>query len=169
MINLNKNDKYTIPKMNGMTVGLGWDTEADLDVHADAYEKVNTNTVSKIFNKLLNKIDNSSNCHHIYFGNRYFKGIKLSPDNLTGEGDGDDETLTINFNKVPSSIIKIAISVNVYTSWKTFEDVKGAYIRLIDNKTNTVLCQYNLSNCSGKNTKFGDIIRENGVWIFVAK
>ena len=71
--------------------------------------------------------------------------IQHSGDNLTGEGDGDDEVITVNLDKISKNVDSIWPIINIYTDQMTFYDVKGAFCRIIDNKSNKEFCRYNLS------------------------
>ena len=54
-------------------------------------------------------------------------------DNRTGEGEGDDEVLYIDFTKVPADVERIAITVTIYEAQErgqNFGQVSNAYVRL---------------------------------------
>ena len=108
-VNLSKGQRVSLDK--GMTmalVGLGWDVNqydggADFDLDASAFLLGANGKVRKdedfIFYGNLDSQDGS--VHH-------------TGDNLTGEGEGDDEVLTIDFTKVSPDVDKIAITVTIY-------------------------------------------------------
>jgi len=56
----------------------------------------------------------ASNSDFVYFGNRFAKGVTLSEDNTTGEGEGDDEDIVIDTSKVDDKIDKIVIGLAAY-------------------------------------------------------
>jgi tellurium resistance protein TerD len=66
----------------------------------------------------------------IYFGRKTGNGISHMGDNTTGEGDGDDEKIRIDFNSVSKSTKELFVTVNIYSNGKTFKDVSNAYVRL---------------------------------------
>ena len=161
-INLNKDEIYTIPKLNQMAVGLGWDTRADLDAHARLYKNGKRGLFGGIKEKEIG---------HVYFCNKHISGVTLSGDNLTGEGDGDDEIITIDFDKLPKDVDRISISVNIFSGADNFSQVKGAFVRIVDLRSNTELSRYNLTNMNSKSKTitFGEIVRDGNGWKFIAK
>ena len=61
------------------------------------------------------------------------RGLRLDKDNLTGEGDGDDENIYIHLDDVTNEVQKIVFAVVIYNAGrKSFEGVKNAYVRLLD-------------------------------------
>lgn len=111
----------------------------------------------------------------VYFNNKTSidSSVKLSGDNLTGEGSGDDETLTIDLDKVSSNIKEIIISANIYDAEQrkqNFGQVRNAFIRIVDKDTQKELCKYDLDEDYSVETGvvFGRIYRHNGEWKFNA-
>ena len=94
-------------------------------------------------------------------------------DNLTGEGDGDDEQITVDLSAIPQDIQKIAFTVTIYESEKrhqNFGQVANAYIRIVDSDTNQELIRYDLGEDFSIETAIvvGEIYRYNGEWKFNA-
>ena len=94
-------------------------------------------------------------------------------DNLTGEGDGDDEQIQIDLSKVPANIEKIAFTVTIYdaeTRNQNFGQVSNAFIRLVDEATNAELIRYDLGEDFSIETAVvvGELYRNNGEWKFNA-
>ena len=108
-VNLSKGQRVSLDKgMKMALIGLGWDVNqydggADFDLDASAFLLGANGKVRKdedfIFYGNLDSSDGS--VHH-------------TGDNLTGEGEGDDEVLVIDFSKIPPDIDKIAITVTIY-------------------------------------------------------
>ena len=127
-VNLAKGQRVSLDKnMNMALIGLGWDTNRydggkDFDLDASAF--------------LLNadgKVRKDED--FIFYGNLKSSdgSVRHTGDNLTGEGDGDDEVLIIDFSKVPSDIQKIAITVTIYDAQErsqNFGQVSNAYVRV---------------------------------------
>lgn len=166
-INLVKGQKVDLTKGNAglknLLVGLGWDVSTkagerfDLDASAFLLETAN-NAVDFVYFNHKNSINNA---------------IVLSGDNLTGEGSGDDETLTICLDKIPENVEEIIISVNIYEAdsrRQNFGQVNNAFVRIVDKDTNTELCKYDLDEDYSIETGviFGRIYRHNGEWKFAA-
>ena len=94
-------------------------------------------------------------------------------DNLTGEGDGDDEQIVIDLNQVPSEYDRIVIAVNIYQAEarnQHFGMIKNAFVRLVDARNNNEMCIYNLTENYSRQTAmlFGEVYRYNGEWKFSA-
>ena len=148
-VNLQKGQKVSLtkeaPQAHRILVGLGWDAKkkglfgggSDFDLDASCFALRNGRLTSK-----------KDIC---YFGNRNVmkKAIYHHGDNLTGAGDGDDEQITVDLDKLDSDVDKIVFVVNIYMAKmrrQSFGDVKNAFIRLVDEKTDTELFRYNLSD-----------------------
>ena len=169
VLNLQKNDILDLTKKNPglkkVRLGAGWDIannglDYDLDIAAfllDANNKFNT--VSNV----------------IFFNNKIGQGISLAGDNRTGAGDGDDEKISVDLEKLPANCSKVVFALNIYNAVKrkqSFSKVKNAYIRLLnEDNGDKEICRYNLSEDGGDNTAllFAELERNNGSWQFKAK
>lgn len=137
-INLSKGQRVSLDKgVRLALVGLGWDTNrydgsADFDLDASAFLLGANGKVR-------------SDDDFIFYGNLQSKdgSVTHTGDNLTGEGDGDDETLFIDFSKVPADVQKIVITVTIYEAQErgqNFGQVSNAYVRVAcrSNENDTV-------------------------------
>lgn len=170
-INLTKGQKIDLTKTNpGLTkalIGLGWDTNRydggyDFDLDASAF-LVGTN--GKVNNDLdfifYNNLEHSS------------KSVIHTGDNRTGEGDGDDEAIIIDFSKVPSNIEKIAITVTIHDAIQrvqNFGQVTNAFVRVVNDETGSEVLRYDLTEDFSIETAlvFCELYRHNGEWKFSA-
>lgn len=180
-ISLKKGQKVSLTKesagLSNVLVGLGW----------DAVETIKKGFFASLFGKGSADIDcdataillkNGKFCDKsdvVYFGNLQHKSgtVRHMGDNLTGDGDGDDEQILIDLSKVPAEYDRIVIVVNIYDCIRRKQEfgmIKNAFIRIIDGKTNRELCKYNLSeNYLGMTAMiFGEIYRHEGEWKFNA-
>ena len=94
-------------------------------------------------------------------------------DNLTGEGDGDDEQIVVDLSKIPAEYDRIVIVVNIYHAVQRkqhFGMIENAFIRLVDGKNNREMCKYDLSEDYSDMTAmiFGEVYRHDGEWKFNA-
>ncbi|MDE7137852.1 MAG: TerD family protein, partial [Ruminococcus sp.] len=94
-------------------------------------------------------------------------------DNLTGEGEGDDEQIKINLSGIPSNIEKIAFTVTIYDAdnrRQNFGQVSNAFIRIVNNDTNEELIRYDLGEDFSIETAVvvGELYKHNGEWKFNA-
>ncbi len=111
----------------------------------------------------------------IYFGNLKSRcgGVVHTGDNLTGEGDGDDEQILVDLAKVPAQINKLVFVVNIYDCVRRKQDfgmIQNAFIRVVDQANREELVTYNLrDNYSGRTSLIAaEIYREDGEWKFAA-
>lgn len=109
----------------------------------------------------------------LYYADKHYPGISLDHDNLTGEGDGDDENIDIYFNNLPEDIISIDMFIIIYNARmrrQSFNRVDDAYVRLTDVNTNKEICRYDITKNGGSNTSLhaGSFYKENGEWVFKA-
>ena len=168
-INLSKGQKISLskeaPNLKVALVGLGWDIKqydsgADYDLDASVF-----------------LLDSSGKCAHdsdfIFYNNLSAGGVTHSGDNRTGEGDGDDEAVTIEFDKVPAYVEKIAVTVTIYDAearGQNFGQVSNAFVRLVDKQTGAELLRFDLGEDYSTETAivFAEIYRHNGDWKFSA-
>ncbi len=179
-INLQKGQKIDLTKNDGglrqIMVGLGWDeAEQHRGFFAPKPQPIDCDA-SAILCGANGKVV-SSDVHQccVYFGNlKHSSGaIVHQGDNLTGEGDGDDEQIMVNLPMVPAQVDKIVFVVNIYDARKRnqhFGLIRNAFIRLVDMDHNTEICRFNLSeNYNGMTgLVVGEIYRKNGEWKFNA-
>ena len=170
-ITLSKGQKVSLTKGNPglkhIVVGLGWDTnkydggfDFDLDSAAfllDENGKVNADTDFVFYNNLKHS---SGAVEHL-------------GDNLTGEGDGDDEQVKVDLSLVPQNISKIAFTVTIHEALErrqNFGQVSNSYVRVIDEDTNKELLNYELGEDFSIETAIVvcEIYRHNGEWKFNA-
>ena len=170
-INLSKGQKVDLTKGNpglkNIMVGLGWDVNAfdsgaDFDLDAAAFMLGETGKCP-------------TEKEFVFYGNLEHpsEAVKHMGDNLTGEGEGDDEQILIDLAKMPPEYDKIVIVVNIYSAVQRrqhFGMIQNAFIRLVDGRNNKEMCKYNLTeDYSGMTAMiFGEIYRHNGEWKFGA-
>ncbi|KIL17544.1 TerD family protein [Bacillus safensis] len=180
-ITLEKGQRIDLTKgktgLTNILVGLGWDPVSQgggflgklfgggggADVDCDA-------------SVLMLKNDKfTENKDLIYFGNLKSKcgSVEHTGDNLTGEGDGDDEQVLVNLNKVPGNVNKLVFVVNIYDALRRnqhFGMIQNAYIRIVDRSNNQELVKYNLKDdYAGKTSLIvGELYRHENEWKFAA-
>lgn len=172
-INLQKGQRVDLDSsLKYALVGLGWDTNKydggfDFDLDASAF-------LLGDGDKLLRDED------FVFYNNLKGRGgaVMHTGDNLTGEGDGDDESIMIDFAKLPAEIQKIVICVTIHDAERrrqNFGQVSNAYIRIaklaneFDQRGEPVLT-YDLGEDYSIETSLvvAEIYRKNGVWRFRA-
>jgi tellurium resistance protein TerD len=154
------------PGLTNILVGLGWDVRttdgADFDLDASAI--------------MLNDGDKSiSDKHFIFFNNLKSPdgSLEHTGDNLTGEGEGDDEALKVNLSTCPPEVQKIVFPVSIYDAdsrSQNFGQVRNAFIRIVNDANNTEIARYDLSEDASTETAmvFGEVYRAGADWKFRA-
>lgn len=154
------------PNLTAVTVGLGWDaratTGADFDLDASALALAENH-----------KIVNDQ--YFVFFNNlRSPDGsIEHLGDNLTGEGDGDDEQINVNLAAVPPNITSVVFPVSIYEAesrGQSFGQVRNAYIRVVNQADQSELARYDLTEDASTETAmvFGELYRNGAEWKFRA-
>ncbi len=154
------------PGLTAVAVGLGWDArtttgvEFDLDASAIA-----CGTDKRVL----------SDQHFIFFNNlRSPEGsIEHTGDNLTGEGDGDDEVINVDLAGTPPNIDSIVFPVSIYDAdsrSQSFGQVRNAYIRVVNRANGSEIARYDLSEDASTETAmvFGELYRNGADWKYRA-
>lgn len=182
-ITLQKGQRIDLSKsgesLSKVMVGLGWDpvSQGENKGFLSGIFKKGTSDIDCDASVLIldanDKLRDSNNI--VYFGNLKSKcgSVQHTGDNLTGEGEGDDEKILVDLSKVPEHINKLVFVVNIYDCVKRGQDfgmINNAYIRITNCMSKQELIRYNLSeNYSGKTALvIGEIYRYKGGWKFVA-
>ncbi|MFI1656715.1 TerD family protein [Streptomyces sp. NPDC020472] len=138
-VSLQKNQTVSLvkggrPLLSQVKMGLGWEPayrgkDIDLDASVIAYGPQRNHLDSCYFGKLT-----------ILGGS-----VKHSGDNLTGEGAGDDEVITVDLGRLPADATGLVFTVNSFSGQK-FTEVAKAYCRLIDGTTGEELVRFDLTS-----------------------
>ena len=161
-ISLSKTD----PTLNNIIIGLGWDARPtdgqDFDLDASAFMLKNDGKVRSdgdfiFYNQLR------STCG----------SIEHTGDNLTGDGDGDDESLILQLSKIPIDINRVAFTVTIHDAEsrrQNFGQVSNAFMRVVNKDSGVEVARYDLSEDASVETAmiFGEIYRHNAEWKFKA-
>jgi tellurium resistance protein TerD len=162
----NVNLSKEAPGMKKMQVGLGWNVRA---TDGDAFDLDGSGFLLSASGKVRSDAD------FIFYNQaKSVDGsVQHSGDNRTGAGDGDDESIVVELDKVPADVDKIAVCVTIHdgeAKRQNFGMISGAYIRCVDAGTNTEVARFDLSEDYSVETAmiFGEIYRNNGEWKFKA-
>ena len=170
-LNLSKGQKVILskgnPSLKNIMVGLGWDVNeydsgSTFDLDAAAF-MAGANGKCPTENEFIfyNNLKHSSGA------------VEHMGDNLTGEGEGDDEQIMVNLSLVPANIEKIAFTVTIYDAEmkrQNFGQVSNAYIRIVDMDTNRELIRFDLGEDFSIETAVvvGELYKYRGEWKFNA-
>ena len=161
-VSLSKTD----PSLKHILIGLGWDARSsdgqDFDLDASVFMtsesgKVPSDDYFVFYNQL------KSPCG----------SVQHTGDNLTGDGDGDDESIIVELEKVPANIKSLFITVTIHdaeTRRQNFGQVSNAFVRLVNHETGQEVLRFDLSEDYSTETAmvFGEVYRHNGDWKFRA-
>lgn len=153
------------PGLSEVFVGLGWDVKAmdtgyDFDLDASVF-------ILGSNEKLI------SDSHFIFYNNLTSpdpgKSVQHTGDNLTGAGDGDDEVIKVNLQKVPADVQKIAIAVTIHEAkerGQNFGQVQNAFVRIVNAQTNQEVVRYDLVEDYSVETALimAELYRKDGEW-----
>jgi len=120
-----------------VTVGLGWDVDdgaCDVDVSAVLLDGAGRDLEAVFFGRL-------ESVEH---------GITHTGDNLTGEGDGDDEQIVVDLARIGPAVQQVYFVVNIYTQNRTFAQVANPYCRIVEDAGGSELCRYRLREAGGE-------------------
>jgi tellurium resistance protein TerD len=154
------------PNLTAVTIGLGWDARAttgvDFDLDASALGLAENHKIV-------------SDQYFVFFNNLKSPdgSIEHQGDNLTGEGDGDDEQININLTAVPPNVTSVVFPVSIYEAesrQQSFGQVRNAYIRVVNQADGSELARYDLTEDASTETAmvFGELYRNGGEWKFRA-
>ncbi|PXX58083.1 stress response protein SCP2 [Nocardia tenerifensis] len=144
-VSLDKGQRVTLRKEGGVALtfirmGLGWDPvkrrggffgSRTLEIDLDAWVAMfaDTNLVDIAYYGQLSSKDGS---------------IRHQGDNLTGEGEGDDEVILVDLTRIPAHVTTLLFVVTSYQG-HTFEQIANAFCRLVDATTDAELARYSLT------------------------
>lgn len=161
-VSLSKTD----PLLKHILIGLGWDARSsdgqDFDLDASVFMTADNGKVpSDDYFVFYNQL--KSPCG----------SVQHTGDNLTGDGDGDDESVIVELEKVPANIKSLFVTVTIHdaeTRRQNFGQVSNAFVRLVNHETGQEVLRFDLSEDYSTETAmvFGEVYRHNGDWKFRA-
>ena len=169
-VSLTKGQKVSLAKSGGGTLtrvrmGLGW----------DAVKK------KGFFGRLKDQsIDLDASCllfdargalaDQVWFAQLTSRdgSVRHTGDNLTGEGEGDDESVVVDLPGVPAAVTTLVFTVNSFTG-QDFSQIENAFCRLVDETTGAELARYELSGSGSHNAQImAKVAREGSGWAMTA-
>ena len=161
-VSLSKTD----PLLKHILIGLGWDARSsdgqDFDLDASVFMTTDNGKVpSDDYFVFYNQL--KSPCG----------SVQHTGDNLTGDGDGDDESVIVELEKVPANIKSLFITVTIHDAEmrrQNFGQVSNAFVRLVNHETGQEVLRFDLSEDYSTETAmvFGEVYRHNSDWKFRA-
>lgn len=171
MIDLEKLQKAEITKgamyRASLIFGIGWD--ASLDSNGNTFDLDASAFLLGVKKRILHDTD------VIYYNNleNYSGAVIHLGDNLTGFGEGDDEQILVDLEKMPSNIESIDFCVTIHDAeakGQVFSQVPGAYVHIMDGESGEDLVRYELGRDFPKDISViaGKMYRHAGEWKFIA-
>src|SRR5919205_1208792 len=169
-VSLSKGQTVSLTKREGGTLtrvrmGLGWDAvkkkglfggmksqSIDLDASALLFD-ASGNLVDQVWFRQLRSKDGA---------------VQHTGDNLTGAGEGDDESIRVDLAALPSSVASIVFTVNSFTG-QDFSQIENAFCRLVDETTENEIARYELSGSGRHNAQImAKVARDGAGWSMTA-
>lgn len=169
-VSLSKGGNVSLSKevsgLSKILIGLGWDVRATdgsaFDLDASCFLLNESGKIRSdddfIFYNNLKSADGS---------------VEHTGDNLTGEGEGDDESVIVDLPKVAADVQKIAVAVTIHDAdarRQNFGSVSNAFVRVVDQASGKEITRYDLTEDSSTETAmiFGEVYRHGDEWKFRA-
>lgn len=183
VVNLSKGGRVNLskskPGLKHIMIGLGWDiakysNQDAFDLDASVFM---VNAMGRtpeegfiFYNRRSDKGNYSGNTWVVDEAN---SSVIHTGDNRTGGGDGDDEQIFVDLDKIPAWCEKLAITVTIDQAERkgqSFGMVENAFCRLVNNDTGEEEVRFDLGEdfCSETAVVIGEIYRKDGDWRFVA-
>jgi tellurium resistance protein TerZ len=170
-VSLSKGQKVSLVKRDGGTLtrvrmGLGWDAVKKKGLFGGLKsQSIDLDASALLFDATGNLVD------QVWFQQLRSKdgAVQHTGDNLTGVGEGDDESIRVDLVALPSSVSTIVFTVNSFTG-QDFSQIENAFCRLVDETTNEELARYELSGSGRHNAQImAKVSRDGaGAWTMTA-
>lgn len=174
MINLEKGGRINLtkenPSLKKVRAGLGWspnptDTGEEFDLDVSVFVCSNSSGAPKLLaDEFL-----------VFYNNKTSPdgAVVHSGDNRTGEGEGDDETVTVELGKLDPKADELSFVVTIHKAVErkqNFGQVQNSYIKLYDDATGAEVAKYELEDSFSTETavQFGSLFKKDGQWSFKA-
>ncbi len=178
-VSLQKGQKVSLtketPGLSRIIVGLGWD-EAKPEKKGLFGLGGRTQSIDCDASALVcvdGKIQSTKDV--VFYNNLTHPSgaVQHMGDNLTGAGEGDDEQIVIDLDRLPETYDRVVMAVTIYQARQRgqhFGMIQNSFIRLMDARNNQEICRYNLTEQYNQATAvvFGEVYRHNGEWKFNA-
>jgi tellurium resistance protein TerZ len=168
-VNLSKGQQVSLTKRGGgglslVRMGLGWDAVKKRGLFGSRSQTIDLDASALLFDAGGNPVD------AVWFRQLRSQdgSVQHTGDNLTGEGEGDDESIIVDLTRVPATVTQIVFTVNSFTG-QDFSQIENAFCRLVDETTNEELARYELTGSGRHNAQImAKVSRSGGGWTMTA-
>ncbi|MDR2612913.1 MAG: TerD family protein [Deltaproteobacteria bacterium] len=153
-------EKESSPGLGKVVMGLGWDPVKKKGLFRSRAVDIDLDASCALFDSAKKPVD------FVWF--RQLKSrdgsIVHTGDNLTGQGEGDDEQIIVDLPRVPAEISYLVFTVNSFRG-QTFNEVDNAYCRIVDTRNNNEIARYTLTGGGAYTAMImAKIYRHGGEW-----
>ena len=168
-VSLSKGEKVSLSKHDGgaltrVRMGLGWDAMKKKGLFGSRNQTIDLDASALLFDANRRLVD------QVWFGHLTSNdgSVHHTGDNLTGDGDGDDESIRVDLSRVPASVAILVFTVNSFTG-QNFSQIENAFCRLVDETDETEIARYELTG-SGRHTAqiMAKLARDGKGWSMTA-
>jgi tellurium resistance protein TerZ len=169
-VSLSKGQKVSLTKGSGETLtqvkmGLGWDAVKKKGMFGGMKSQtIDLDASCLLFDSQGQLVD------QVWFQQLRSKdgSVVHTGDNLTGDGDGDDESIVVDLSRLPANVATLAFVVNSFTG-QDFTQIENAFCRLVDEKTGTEVARFDLSGSGRHNAQImAKVTRDGAIWAMTA-
>ena len=169
-VSLSKGQKVSLTKREGGTLtrvrmGLGWDAVKKKGLFGGTRnQSIDLDASALLFDASGRLVD------QVWFSQLKSKdgSVQHTGDNLTGAGEGDDESIRVDLSAVPASVATLVFTVNSFTG-QDFSQIENAFCRLIDETNEAEIARYDLSGSGRHNAQImAKVTRDGAGWSMTA-
>jgi len=168
-VNLSKGQSVSLTKSSGggltrVRMGLGWDAVKKRGLFGSRSQSIDLDASCLLFDATGTLVD------QVWFRQlRTADGaVQHTGDNLTGAGEGDDESIIVELGKLPSSVQTLVFVVNSFTG-QNFSQIENAFCRLVDETTGAEVARYELTGSGTHNAQImSKVARDGAGWSMTA-
>ena len=168
-VSLSKGQKVSLTKSGGGTLsqvrmGLGWDAVRKKGLFGSRAQSIDLDASALLFDASGALVD------QVWFQQLRSEdgSVQHTGDNLTGAGEGDDESIRVDLSRVPAGVTTLVFTVNSFTG-QNFSQIENAFCRLIDESTETEIARFDLSGSGGHTAQImAKLARDGAGWSMTA-
>ena len=169
-VNLSKGQTVSLTKGGGgsltrVRMGLGWDAMKKKGRFGGAKEQsIDLDASCLLFDSSGQLVD------QVWFRQLKSKdgAVQHTGDNLTGKGDGDDESVIVDLQALPATVAQLVFTVNSFTG-QSFAQIENAFCRLVDETNQAELARYELTGSGTHNAQImAKVSRDGSGWSMTA-